>query len=192
MDEQWRPAAGQLALIEPDEASPGHDCLTGVVMPGDRLLVDLGASPRLERNPAPVLASFFCPDALYRVTGTASAVEGRAGVVALTVDSLERVQRRAAPRVRAILPVSLSAETAPVRGETIDVAMGGCRVVTDVPLPLEESTLTIDLPDGDPIVARGVVLDVSLSSGRWEYRIAFSDMADPERERLSRLVALSG
>jgi hypothetical protein len=64
-------------------------------------------------------------------------------------------------------------------------------VVTDVPLPLEESTLTIDLPDGDPLVARGVVLDVSLSSGRWEYRIAFSEMADPERERLSRLVALN-
>jgi hypothetical protein len=191
MDEHWRPAAGQLALIEPDDASPGRDCLTGVVMPGDRLLVDLGASPRLERNPATVLASFFCPDALYRVTGTASEVEGRDGVVALTVDSLERVQRRTAPRVRAILPVSLSSEKAPVRGETIDVALGGCRVVTDVPLPLEESTLTIDLPDGDPLVARGVVLDVSLSSGRWEYRIAFSEMADPERERLSRLVALN-
>jgi c-di-GMP-binding flagellar brake protein YcgR len=192
MFDDWRPAAGQLALIEPEKASPGHDCLTGVVMPGERLLVDLGASPRLEQNPTEVLASFFCPDALYRVTGTATEVEGRDGVVVLDMRDVERVQRRTAPRVRATLPVALSSTTTPVRGETVDVAMGGCRVVTDVPLPLEESTLTIDLPDGDPLVARGVVLDVSLSSGRWEYRIAFSDMADTARERLSRLVALNG
>src|SRR2546422_6997358 len=106
MFDDWRPAAGQLALIEPENATPGHDCLTGVVMPGDRLLVDLGASPRLERDPAEVLASFFCPDALYRVTASASPVEGHDGIVALAVREVERVQRRAAPRVRAVLPVS--------------------------------------------------------------------------------------
>jgi hypothetical protein len=42
---QWRPAAGQIALIEPVDASPGRDCLTGVVVPGERILIDLGAWP---------------------------------------------------------------------------------------------------------------------------------------------------
>ena len=43
---QWRPNPGQIALVEPADAEPGQECLTGVVVPGDRVTIDLGASPR--------------------------------------------------------------------------------------------------------------------------------------------------
>ena len=79
---QWRPAAGQIALIEPVDASPGRDCLTGVVVPGERILIDLGASPRPESDAAEVVASFFAPDALYRLF--AKAHEEADGLVSLS------------------------------------------------------------------------------------------------------------
>src|SRR2546429_6174498 len=102
---QWRPEAGQIALIEPVEASPGRDCLTGVVVPGDRILIDLGASPRPESDAAEVVASFFAPDALYRLFAKAHQQED--GLVSLDVSALERVQRRVTPRARAVLPLRL-------------------------------------------------------------------------------------
>ena len=101
---QWRPAAGQIALIEPVDASPGRDCLTGVVVPGERILIDLGASPRPESDAAEVVASFFAPDALYRLF--AKAHEEADGLVSLDVSAIERVQRRANPRVQVVLPPS--------------------------------------------------------------------------------------
>src|ERR1700757_743792 len=126
---QWRPAAGQIALIEPVDASPGRDCLTGVVVPGDCILVDLGASPRPESDAAEVVASFFAPDALYRLF--AKARQEADGLVSLDVTAIERVQRRANPRVQVVLPVRLgvgdAAEAAVLSGETVDVSTGGCR-----------------------------------------------------------------
>src|ERR1041384_4448705 len=117
---QWRPAAGQIALIEPVDASPGRDCLTGVVVPGDRILIDLGASPRPEGDAAEVVASFFAPDALYRLFAKAHREDD--GLVSLDVSALERVQRRANPRVNVQLPVRLGggaqAAAAALPGET--------------------------------------------------------------------------
>src|SRR5438132_12297499 len=102
---QWRPAAGQIALIEPVDASPGRDCLTGVVVPGERILVDLGASPRPDTDVADVVVSFFAPDALYRLS--AKATQEADGLLSLDVGSIERVQRRSAPRAMVALPVRL-------------------------------------------------------------------------------------
>jgi len=121
---QWRPAAGQIALIEPVDASPGRDCLTGVVVPGDRILIDLGASPRPESDAAEVVASFVAPDALYRLF--AKAHQEADGLVSLDVSALERVQRRANPRVQVALPVRLGVgdqvEAAVLSGETVDLS----------------------------------------------------------------------
>ena len=192
---QWRPAAGQIALIEPVDASPGRDCLTGVVVPGDRILIDLGASPRPESDVAEVVASFFAPDALYRLF--AKAHQEADGLVSLDVSALERVQRRANPRVQVALPVRLGvgdmAEAAVLSGETVDLSTGGCRVMTDRPWPTEaDPVVTIDLPDGEPVSTQARVVTVDLNGDGWEYRLAFPGIAEPDAERLSRLVALGG
>jgi len=192
---QWRPAAGQIALIEPVEASPGRDCLTGVVVPGDRILIDLGASPRPESDAAEVVASFFAPDALYRLFAKAHQQED--GLVSLDVSALERVQRRANPRVQVVLPVRLGvgdqAEAAVLAGETVDLSTGGCRVMTDRPWPTEaDPVVTIELPDGAAVSTQARVVTVDLNGDGWEYRLAFPGIDETASERLSRLVALGG
>src|SRR2546430_7317051 len=126
---QWRPAAGQIALIEPVEASPGRDCLTGVVVPGDRILIDLGASPRPESDAAEVVASFFAPDALYRLF--AKAHQQQDGLVSLDVSALERVQRRANPPGQVGLPLPPrggdQAQAGGLAGGAVRPAAGGRR-----------------------------------------------------------------
>ena len=190
---QWRPAAGQIALIEPVGASPGRDCLTGVVVPGERIVVDLGASPRPEHDGADVVVSFFAPDALYRLS--ARATEESDGLLVLDVSAVERVQRRTAPRAMVTLPVRLGVEARPgsavLVGETVDVSAGGCRVTTERPWPEHsDPVVSIDLPDGEAVVTQARVVTVDLTGGGWEYRLAFPEIEDPDRERLSRLVAL--
>ena len=192
---QWRPAAGQIALIEPVEASPGRDCLTGVVVPGERILIDLGASPRPDSDVAEVVASFFAPDALYRLF--AKAHQEADGLLSLDVSALERVQRRANPRVQVALPVRLGVgdqeEAAVLSGETVDLSTGGCRVMTDRPWPTEaDPMVTIDLPDGAAVRTHARVVTVDLNGDGWEYRLAFPGIAASDAERLSRLVALGG
>lgn len=191
---QWRPVPGQIALVEPVGALPGQDCLTGVVVPGERVVIDLGASPRPEHEVSEVVASFFAPEALYRLL--AKATQEGDGLLVLDVSAVERVQRRAAPRVRVNLPVRLRpSERAPalVTGETVDVSTGGCLVATDRPWPDDsEPVVSIDLPDGALVVTQARVITVDLTGGAWEYRLSFPDIAESDRDRLSRLVALEG
>src|SRR5262249_21232016 len=157
--------------------SPGRDCLTGVVVPGDRILIDLGASPRPESDAAEVVASFFAPDALCRLF--AKARQEADGLMSLDVTALERVQRRADPRVQVQLPVGLgvgdtATEAAVLSGETVDLSTGGCRVMTDRPWPTEaDPVVTIDLPDGDEVRTQARVVTVDLNGDGWEYRLAF-------------------
>jgi c-di-GMP-binding flagellar brake protein YcgR len=190
---QWRPAPGQIALIEPVGASRERDCLTGVVVPGELIAVDLGASPRPEAEVTEVVASIFAPDALYRLF--AKATQKGDGLLVLDVSAMERVQRRAARRAQVALPVRLgvgeAVEAALLSGETLDVSTGGCRVTTDRPWPTDcEPVLTIDMPDGGRVVTSARVVTVDLTRSGWEYRLAFPGIADFERERLSRLVSL--
>jgi PilZ domain len=188
---EWRPAAGQIALIEPVEASPGRECLTGVVVAGERILVDLGASPRPDSDVADVVVSFFAPDALYRLS--AKATQEADGLLSLDVGSVERVQRRSAPRAMVALPVRLGtgpdAGPAVLTGETLDVSAGGCRVTTDRPWPENQDPyVSIELPDGEPVRTHARVVTVDLTGGGWEYRLSFAEIAEPDRRRLSRLV----
>ena len=167
--------------------------LTGVVVPGARVTIDLGASPRPVEQTSHVVASFFAPDALYRLLAKANLETD--GLLTLDVHAVERVQRRTAQRVRLSLPVrlGLGRESAVLSGETVDLSTGGCRVMTDRPWPSEEEpTLSIDLPDGDPVVAKATVVTVDLTGGGWEYGLSFGGIADDDRARLSRLVALGG
>src|SRR5260370_31561811 len=98
MQVAWKPSPGQLALIE--VAGDGRECLTGVVVDnnGGPVVVDLGSSPHLPAEDCEVFASFFAPDALYRMHATACTHDHQDAVIDLNVLEIERVQRRAVPR----------------------------------------------------------------------------------------------
>ena len=210
----WRPAPGQVALIE---VVGLDDCLTGVVLdattelaeaaraaaaddgePGGSLdgavAVDLGASPGPPEAECEVIASFFAPDALYRITATAVPRSTSAKVIDLRVHDVERVQRRSAPRARLTIPAVLSNFDDPgsflsVLGETIDVGEGGCRVRTAKAFPSGcDPTVTLSLPNGPDIVTLGAVLQSLFVDGAYEYRIVFLEVDDDDRSRLARVV----
>lgn len=207
----WKPVAGQVALIE--LSSGGNDCLTGVVVDGDSpadeqgaVVIDLGASPRPvldAKGECEVIASFFAPDALYRMTATLSPHDesGRAAIIDLRVQDIERVQRRTAPRARITIPVVLSnfddpaagrpGEFSSVVGETLDVGEGGCRALLPKPFPHGcDPTVTLQLPSGDTVVALAAILQAStVEDGRYEYRLVFLELEDVDRLRLVDLVA---
>jgi hypothetical protein len=201
----WKPPSGQTALIEPiDDA---HTCLTGVVVEDDGggadvVVVDLGASPPLATPDCEVTASFFSPEALYRAAATCARHNGGDSVVDLTIHRMERIQRRSSPRAQVRMPVVLSnfddpdpdaggSVFASVTGESIDVAEGGCRVVTDRQFPHGcDPTVTLHLSDTEELVALAAVLEEQdRPDGRHEYRLVFIDPDDDHRERLAKLVA---
>lgn len=196
----WKPVPGQVALIE--MSAGGNDCLTGVVVgeDTDQVVVDLGASPRRAEAECEVVASFFAPDALYRMKATLSPHEGQAAVIDLRVHDIERVQRRTAPRAQVRIPVVLSnfddpsgdepGAFASVVGETLDVGEGGCRALLPKPFPLGcDPTVTLQIPSGDSIVALAAVLQAAATSdGRYEYRLVFLEMEDVDRLKLAELI----
>ncbi len=196
----WKPAPGQVALIE--LSTGGDDCLTGVVLDEDRegaVVVDLGATPNPPDAQCDVVASFFSPDALYRMKATLSPHSDRQRVIDLAIHDIERVQRRTAPRVRLSIPVVLSNFDDPATddpsftslvGLSLDIGEGGCRVQLPAPFPSGcDPTVTLQLPSGDTVVALAAVLQaVALGDGTYEYRMVFLEMDDLDRLRLVELV----
>jgi hypothetical protein len=200
----WRPPSGQTALIEPIAES--HTCLTGVVLDevstDDVVVVDLGGSPPLAMPECEVTASFFAPEALYRARATCARHDGDDSIVDLTLHQVERIQRRRTPRAKVRLPVVLSnfddpdpeaggSVFASVTGESIDVAEGGLRVVTELEFPHGcDPTVTLHLSDTEELVALAAVLEEQdRADGRHEYRLVFIDPDDDHRERLAKLIA---
>lgn len=199
----WKPVPGQVALIE---LSDGDECLTGVVLDEEAadgsVVIDLGASPGAGTRDREVVASFFAPDALYRMTATLARHEHASidTIIDLRVHDVERVQRRSAPRARVRLPLVLSNFDDPatedsgafssVVGETIDIGEGGCRALVSRPFPHGcDPTVTIELPGGDTIVALAAVLQAAATTdGRYEYRLVFLELDDVDRLRLADLV----
>ncbi len=196
----WKPVPGQVALIE--LSSGGNDCLTGVVVADDHdsVVINLGASPRPADAECEVIASFFAPDALYRLKATLTPHEGHDTVIDLRVHDIERVQRRSAPRARVAIPVVMSnfddpgegnpGEFESVVGETIDIGEGGCRVLVSRPFPHGcDPTLTLQLPSGETIVGLAAVLQANVTSrGLYEYRLVFLEMEEVDRLRLAELI----
>jgi c-di-GMP-binding flagellar brake protein YcgR len=146
-----------------------------------------------------VVASFFAPDALYRMKATLTPHGGREAVIDLDVHDIERVQRRTAPRARLSLPVVMSNFDDPatddpsftsVKGQSVDIGEGGCRVVVPRPFPSGcDPTVTLQLPSGDTVVALAAVLQAAaVSSGGYEYRLVFLEMDELDRLRLAELV----
>lgn len=196
----WKPGPGQVALIE--LSNGGDDCLTGVVLDEDRegaVVVDLGATPNPPDCQCDVVASFFSPDALYRMKATLSPHSDRQRVIELAIHDIERVQRRTAPRVRLSIPVVLSNFDDPATddpsftslvGLSLDIGEGGCRVQLPAPFPSGcDPTVTLQLPSGGTVVALAAVLQaLALGDGTYEYRMVFLEMDDLDRLRLAELV----
>lgn len=197
----WKPIPGQVALIELGAGT--NDCLTGVVIAddSDNVVINLGASPRPAEPECEVIASFFAPDALYRMTATLLPHEGHSQVIDLRIHDIERVQRREAPRVRVGIPAIMSnfddpsdsdpGAFASVVGRTLDVGEGGCRVLLPRPFPHGcDPTVTLELPRGGSIVALSAVLQATATSlGEYEYRLVFLEMDELDRLRLADLIA---
>ena len=200
----WKPPSGQMALIEP--LDDGTTCLTGIVVDADgddeAVVIDLGGSPRPAEPVCEVTASFFSPDALYRTEATLRPHNGNDSVIDLVIHEVERVQRRSSPRARVTVPVVLSnfdnpdldaggSVFASVRGATIDISEGGCRVVTERRFPPScDPTVLLHLSPTEELVALAAVLEERpRSNGEYEYRLVFIDPDDDHRERLAKVVA---
>ena len=198
----WKPVPGQVALIEVSDG--GNDCLTGVVLAGDEgseIVIDLGFSPKPEHVDCEVVASFFAPDALYRMTATLAPHDGGPDkVIDLRVHDIERVQRRNAPRAHITIPVVMSNFDDPstedsgtfssLVGESLDIGEGGCRALMPKPFPSGcDPTVTLQLPSGETVVALAAVLQANATNdGRYEYRLVFLELEDVDRLRLAELV----
>ena len=198
----WKPVPGQVALIEVNDG--GNDCLTGVVLAGDEdngIVIDLGFSPKPEHVDCEVVASFFAPDALYRMTATLAPHDGGPDkVIDLRVHDIERVQRRNAPRARITIPVVMSNFDDPsaedsgtfssLVGESLDIGEGGCRALMPKPFPSGcDPTVTLQLPTGETVVALAAVLQANATTdGRYEYRLVFLELEDVDRLRLAELI----
>ena len=192
----WKPPSGTTTLVEPLEPEPGHEALTAKVVDDDRVLLDLGASPR-PPEAADVVASFFTPEALMRVTGVLVGVdEGDRTLYELVVKDVECVQRRESPRVEIALAASLLVPDAPgpmvsVLGRTKNVSGGGCRLVTEQQLAGSDPMVTLNLPDHpSPVVAQATVLSSEHRGSTWDYRLRFTAIDRDDRDRIERLATL--
>jgi hypothetical protein len=140
-----------------------------------------------------VSVSVFAPDALYRITGKATA-NGLEVVCAAGME-VERIQRRRWPRKRLALAVTLCAVDNGVRlsgvpGRTVDLSVGGLCVETIRQLDgSDDPTVILDLPDGTAIVASvQIVAGDDLGDG-WRYRLAFQGLDRSDADRLAELTA---
>jgi c-di-GMP-binding flagellar brake protein YcgR len=196
VDTAWRPPLGEIALIEPMRGGRDTTCLTGVVaeLMGEQLRIELDSSTLLPDEHDDVVVTVFRPDALYRMTGTATLHLGPPAALDIGIKDVERVQRRAVPRLQCQLPVELSAldgtgSFSTVHGRTVDIGAGGCRVLTQQPYDTgSDPTVTIDLPDGERVVTLARVLEADQQERRYSYRLVFVDLDPRDVRRVGALV----
>jgi hypothetical protein len=181
----FRPGPGQVALVEyPSQDEP----LTGLITNGgqqERIAIDLGAQTKLPTPDEPVVVSVYAPDALYRLRATARPTRPEGVIVLEPVHEIERIQRRSAARVPIQVGVTLSFldNAAPIIesivGRTLDIGLGGLRVLTLRTVPHRDPTVMFTLPTGRSIVGAALVLSEDVSADGYECRLAFEDL-DPD------------
>ena len=177
----FRPGPGQVALVE----YPGtHEPVTGLITNGgqrERIAIDLGTQAPLGDS-SEIVVSVYAPDALYRLRATAVPARPDGVIVLEPVHDIERIQRRSAVRVPIQIGVTLSFLEDPtpmiesIVGRTIDVGLGGLRVLTLRPVPHRDPTVMFTLPTGRSIVGAALVLSEDKVDGGWECRLAFEDL----------------
>ncbi|HUS62500.1 MAG TPA: PilZ domain-containing protein [Acidimicrobiales bacterium] len=197
MHDLWSPTPGQVVLIETGPDGDGDVCLTGRVIDsnaGSTVTLDLGASSRMQMRSLDCIVSFFDPDALYRVGGRLNR-RSEGTLADLMANAIERVQRRSVQRVRCCIPCTLGAyddgDDSCVLGETIDLGPGGCRVSTNKPFPRElDPTVCLQFPNGESIITLARILEATIATDHWEYRLVFADLDEHEADRIARLTGL--
>ena len=199
-DDQWRPARGQLVFLDVQRPDGEPERVSGLVMGGleGDVTVDLGMRGSAGAPGTEVVASFVSPAALYRLRATAWPRQDAPGLLDLTATAaIERVQRRAHPRVTLTVPVSLAAVTADggfavVAAETADVSAGGLSAVALAPLAGGGALgVVAALALGEtepPVLAVADVVATEGTGGATRYRLAFTLVAEEARERVARFV----
>lgn len=135
--------------------------------------------------------SVFAPDALYRISGEATA--GGKELVCRSGMVIERIQRRLWPRRHMDLSVTLCPVDGGTRlegvpGRTIDVSIGGVCVETLRPLAGEGDPMVIlNLPDGSTIVSDASTVDSEDLGDGWRYHLAFRDLDAADAGRLAAI-----
>jgi len=110
------------------------------------------------------------------------------------VHDVERIQRRSAARVPIQIGVVLSFLDDPtpmiesVVGRTLDIGLGGLRVLTLRPVPKRDPTVMFTLPTGRSIVGATLVLSEDTSADGYEVRLAFQELDTDDVIALRELV----
>ena len=193
MESQFRPSAGQVVLLQYDEAADRRTATGLVIQSRDGgVVLDLSPSARPPGDGCEVVASVFAPEALYRAHATAHVNDpGRISLDAL--HDVERVQRRSWPRRPLNIEVSLvpldEADVIAVPGQTVDLGIGGARVRTARPIPAGiDPSLALNLPDGTAMLLAARVVYADVGEGGCDYRLAFCDLEEADAARLAGLV----
>jgi hypothetical protein len=140
-----------------------------------------------------VVVRVFAPDALYRLSGSAS-VSGR-DVVTGQDTSVERIQRRRWPRRRVdlavtVFPVTEGVKHEGVPGRSVDLSVGGLCVETLRPVEGDDDPiLIISLPDGTSVVSGASMVCVEDLGDGWRYRLAFRELESHDAGRLAELTS---
>jgi hypothetical protein len=181
---EFVPGPGQVALVE---YPGGNGPLTGLITNGgqhEHIAIDLGS----QAPPAPdepVVVSVYAPDALYRLRATAVPTRPDGVILLEPVHEVERIQRRSAARVPIQVGVTLSFLDDPtpmiesIVGRTLDIGLGGLRVLTLRPVPHRDPTVMFTLPTGRSIVGATLVLSEDSTPEGYECRLAFEEL-DPD------------
>jgi PilZ domain-containing protein len=195
---EFRTRLGQVVLLErvgDGETTP----LTGVVLESataEIVTIDLMAPPAPDLDGVEVTVSVFAPEAMYRARATLR-LRGDGHRAELgDLDPEDPVQRRRWPRRTMSLPVSVvtvDEETpAGVVGETIDLSLGGARIVTHEPLPATGDPLVaLTLPDGGVLLMQGRVVHSAKTSDAFTYGLVFPDIEGDDAARLSEVLAFA-
>jgi hypothetical protein len=179
--------AGQTALVEGDGLE-----VTGTVKQAavGATLIECDESCWADGDAHKVNVSVFASDALYRLSGSATAAS-----TTVRMDSsvtIERIQRRRWPRRRLDLKATLcsdaGAQMEGVPGRTVDLSVGGVCVETLRPwYGGDDASLILRLPDGTSLVSAAETVAVEELDDGWRYRLAFRDLADEDADRLARI-----
>ncbi len=189
----FRPGPGQVALVE----YPGaQEPMTGLVTNGhtEHIAIDLGAQAPSAVPDEPIVVSVYAPDALYRLRGTARPARPDGVIVLEPVHDVERIQRRSAARVPIQVGVVLSFLDDPtpmiesIVGRTLDIGLGGLRVLTLRPVRKREPTVMFTLPTGRSVVGASLVLSEDATADGYEVRLAFQDLDAEDVVALRELV----
>ncbi len=113
----------------------------------------------------------------------------------IEAEQRDQVERRRWPRAALRMPIRVVDTEDTFRvliGETLDVSVGGVRVVLDGPLfGTVEASVHLELDGQDALVCRALVAGGGAVDDGWEYRLAFRGLDPDECMTLADLVALA-